>query len=60
MNDTNNKRNRAGNFVQEDTELFIALVKDNRKLIESGKDSSFFSTHTIVVFLNNLNISLLI
>lgn len=37
MNDSSNKRNRAGNFVQEDTDLFLSLVKENRKLIESGE-----------------------
>jgi hypothetical protein len=31
------KRNRSGNFEQDDTELFLALVNENKQLIESGK-----------------------
>lgn len=31
------KRNRSGNFDQDDVELFLNLVNENRALIESGK-----------------------
>lgn len=31
------KRNRSGNFDQDDVELFLALVNENKTLIDSGK-----------------------
>lgn len=31
------KRNRSGNFDQDDVELFLSLVNDQKALIESGK-----------------------
>lgn len=31
------KRSRSGNFDQEDKELFLSLVNENKELIESGK-----------------------
>lgn len=37
MNDKSGKRNRSGNFDQDDVELFLNLVNDNKALIESNK-----------------------
>lgn len=31
------KRNRSGNFDQDDIELFLGLVNENKALVESGK-----------------------
>ena len=36
MNDSK-KRNRLGNFDQEDIDLFLNLVNENKTLIDSGK-----------------------
>lgn len=36
MNDSK-KRNRLGNFDQDDTDLFLGLVNENKALIDSGK-----------------------
>lgn len=37
MNDKISKRNRSGNFDQDDVDLFLNLVNDHKTLIESNK-----------------------
>lgn len=37
MNDKMSKRNRSGNFDQDDTDLFLSLVNEHKALIESNK-----------------------
>lgn len=37
MTDKSGKRNRSGNFDQDDVELFLSLVNESKTLIESNK-----------------------